>query len=154
MQAIASIAQPTLSYLDLGYNKYLWEYDSRFDLLLDVIQQQHNLDYLHLNESIFSPVQTEQLLRKITKFDILWSITTINLSTANFESDESVNHLTLILAKAHRIKQVEISIQQGKRKIDVKVDEEKEWEDEYGDTLEGGVIFENSEKIIIFERGQ
>ena len=37
LQAIASIAQPTLSYLDLGYNKYLWEDDSRFDLLLDVI---------------------------------------------------------------------------------------------------------------------
>ena len=65
-----------------------------------------------------------------------------------------MNHLALILSKAHRIKQVEISVQQGERKIDIKVDEEKEWEDKYGDTLEGGVIFENSEKIIIFESWQ
>ena len=69
------------------------------------------------------------MLRKITEFDILWSLTTLNLSCANFASDESVNFLTLILAKAHRIKKVDISDQQGDRKIDVKVDEEKEWED-------------------------
>ena len=59
LQAIAFIAQPTLSYLDLGGNHELWEDDSRFDLLLDVTQQQHNLDHLHLNYSFFSPVQTE-----------------------------------------------------------------------------------------------
>ena len=59
LQAIASIAQPTLSYLDLGCNDLLWKDDHRFDLLLDVIQQQHNLDHLHLNESFFSPVQIE-----------------------------------------------------------------------------------------------
>ena len=57
--------------------------------------------------------------------------------------------LALILAKAHQIKQVNIAEQQGRRKIDVKVDENIEW-----DYFEGGIISGNSTEIIIYERGQ
>ena len=133
----------------------MWKDGTKFDMLLDVLQQQHNLDHLHLMVSGFTSVQTEQLLRKITENDILWSLTTLNLSYANFAFDDSVNHLALILAKAHRIKQVDISIQQGDRKIDVEIDEEREWLDElFDNTLKGGVIFANSTEIKIYERGQ
>ena len=37
LQALASIKKPTLSYLNLGGNAYLWEKDERFNLLLDVL---------------------------------------------------------------------------------------------------------------------
>ena len=60
---------------------------------------------------------------------MLWSLCTLNLSQANFASDESVNLLALILAKAHRIQQVDITFQQGDRQIDVRLDEERELED-------------------------
>ena len=90
----------------------MWRDGTKFDMLLEVMQQQHNLDHLDLNVSVFTPVQTEKLLRTITENDILWSLATLNLSYANFESNESVNLLALILAKAHRIKQVDISRQQ------------------------------------------
>ena len=59
LQAIANITKPIILYLDLGGNKLLWEDDERFNMLLDVLQQQRNLDHLHLNESYFSAVQTE-----------------------------------------------------------------------------------------------
>ena len=62
--------------------------------------------------------------------------------------------LALILAKARQIEQVNIAQQQGRRKIDVKVDEEREWEDEYGGTYKGGIISGNSAEIVIYERGQ
>ena len=51
LRAIASIRQPTLSYLDFGCNKFLWMDGAKFDMLLDVLQQQHNLDHLYLNYS-------------------------------------------------------------------------------------------------------
>ena len=132
----------------------MWKDDAKFDMLLEILQQQHNLDHLHLNESLFTSAQTEQLLRTITENDILWSLATLNLSYANFESDESVNLLALIIAKAHRIKQVDITLQQVGRQIDVKIDEEREWLNDFGITLKGGLIFANSEEITIYETGQ
>ena len=84
---------------------------------------------------------------------MLWSLCTLNLSYSNFASDESVNLLALILAKAHMIQQVDISRQQGSRKIDVRMDEERELEDaKINAFYRGGIIFGNSEEIIIFER--
>ena len=59
LQAIASIHRPIILYLDLGTNWLLWEDDKRFNMLLDVLQQQYNLEHLHLNASWFSAVQTE-----------------------------------------------------------------------------------------------
>ena len=59
LQAIVNITKPIILYLDLGFNKELWKDDERFNMLLDVLQQQRNLDHLHLNESYFSAVQTE-----------------------------------------------------------------------------------------------
>ena len=87
---------------------------------------------------------------------MLWSLCTLNLSTANFDSDESVSLLALILAKAQQINQVDITVQQGDRIIDVRVDEEREWQDEkYLATFYlGGIIFGSSEEIIILERGE
>ena len=38
LQAIVSITQPTLSYLDLGYNNLMWKDNAKFDMLLDVLQ--------------------------------------------------------------------------------------------------------------------
>ena len=110
LQAISSITQPTLSYLDLGENEELWKDDANFDMVLNILQQQHNLCHLDLNWSLFSELQTEELLRRITGNNILYSLSTLNLSAANFDSDESVNLLALILAKAHRIKHVDITM--------------------------------------------
>ena len=59
LQAIASIYRPILLYLDLGANELLWKDDKRFNMLLDVLQQQYNLEHLRLNLSRFSAVQTE-----------------------------------------------------------------------------------------------
>ena len=58
---------------------------------------------------------------------MLWSLCTLNLSYSNFASDESVSLLALILAKADRIENVDICMQKGDRKIDVKVDQQREW---------------------------
>ena len=55
--------------------------------------------------------------------------------------------LALILATAQRIEKVIIDGQRKSRKIDVSVDEKKQFED-----FRGGVIFGNSEEIIIIER--
>ena len=64
--------------------------------------------------------------------------------------------LALILAKAHSIQQVNISMQKGSRKIDVRVDEVREWQDEeYLSVFYlGGIIFGSSEEITILERGE
>ena len=59
LQAIASIHRPIILYLDLGGNELLWKDDKRFNMLLDVLQQQYHLEHLRLNGSVFSAVQTE-----------------------------------------------------------------------------------------------
>ena len=63
LHALATIMQPTLLSLDLGLNSKLWEDETRFNLLLDVLQHQYNIEDLNLAYSDFSSVQTEQLLR-------------------------------------------------------------------------------------------
>lgn len=45
--------------------------------------------------------------------------------SADFDSDESVVLLALTLGRAYRLKKVNIAGQQGNRKIDVEVSEEK-----------------------------
>ena len=55
MNALSSLPQPTLLYFDLGRNKDWWkDGSSSFASLLDVLEQQHNLDHLHLALSEFS----------------------------------------------------------------------------------------------------
>ena len=60
--------------------------------------------------------------------------------------------LALILATAQKIEQVDITDQKsfGDRKIDVKVDKVKKWKEEI--RPKGGIIYANSEDIIINER--
>ena len=58
LRALASITQPTLLSLNLGDNEELWEDEARFNLLLDVLEQQNNLEDLNLTVSFFSAVQT------------------------------------------------------------------------------------------------
>ena len=67
----SSITEPTLLYLNLGGNSRWWEGESRFPLLLNVLEQQHNLDHLDLSGSEFSSAQTEQLLRRLTESVLL-----------------------------------------------------------------------------------
>ena len=104
LHALASILEPTLISLNLSFNKNLWRDGARFNLLLEVLQHQSNLEDLNLEKSGFSAEQTQQLLGKVSECEILKSITTLNLYwSANFAYNESVNFLALILAKAHRI---------------------------------------------------
>ena len=63
LNILASTTIPTLLSLNLGWNNELWEDKARFNLLLDLLQQQDNLVDLDLPESLFSAMQTEQLLR-------------------------------------------------------------------------------------------
>ena len=56
------------------------------------------------------------------------TLSTLNLSwSANFSSDQSVNYFALMLAKAQNLQFVDISVQDGDRKIDVKIVHENEW---------------------------
>ena len=108
----------------MGFNSCLWKDKARFDLLLDVLQLQYNLEDLDLERSKFSKVQTEKLLRKVSESDILQNLTTLNLcESANFAYDKSIRLFALILAKANQIKQIDIRKQIGKIKIDVEIDE-------------------------------
>ena len=59
LHALSSITHPTLLSLNLGNNNILWKDQTRFDLLLDVLQIQHNLEDLNFFGSYFSAAQTE-----------------------------------------------------------------------------------------------
>ena len=60
LHALAYTTRPTLLSLNLGYNYPLWMVgEARFNLLLNVLQQQYNLEDLNLRWSEFSALQTE-----------------------------------------------------------------------------------------------
>ena len=66
-----------------------------------MIQNKDKLKVLDLHHSSFSAKQTEALLKTITEAKMFRRLTNLNLlRAANFTSDESVNYLALILAKA------------------------------------------------------
>ena len=71
LRNISSITRPTLLSLNLGSNSILWKNEMRFKLLLDVLQQLHNLEKLNLDYNNFSATHTELLLRKISECDVL-----------------------------------------------------------------------------------
>ena len=66
-----------------------------------MLHKKDQLQVLDLKDNNFSAEQTEILLETITEAKMFGSLTNLNLyHSTNFASDESVNYLALILAKA------------------------------------------------------
>ena len=85
---------------------------------------------LKLFYSRFSERHTEELLRKITETEIMNHLQYINIQqSADFTSDESVSLFAQILGKSQNLSKVNIAKQRGLRKVDVELDEMKEWEE-------------------------
>ena len=69
------------------------------------------------------------MLRTITKYEIFNSLTKIQLEeSVEFDSDESIKHLALILAKAPKIKHVDVFSCWREREIYVETDEKDYWD--------------------------
>ena len=161
MEALGCLTQPTLRTLDLGNNYRWWRQKSQscFRLLLNVLATQVQLRELLLFYSRFSERHTEELLRKITESEMLNTISHLNIQqSADFTSDESVSLFAEILSKSPNLTKVNIARQRGVRKVDLEIDEVKEWKEkryqyypDY-DQLKGGIINADSTQIIIYDR--
>ena len=89
-----------------------------------MLKRQDNIEELDLDNCQFDSDQTEKLLRTLTENGIFNSLTTLRLcDSTEFDSDESVRLLALILAKAPKLKYVDVYSIYREREIYVEVDE-------------------------------
>ena len=101
LNAISSMARPTLLYLNLGSNSDWWndlselydvDHEMNFSLLLKILENQKHLKELDLSDSEFFE-KTERLFKTIIEAKMFDSLSTLNLRrSVDFHSDNCVSY--------------------------------------------------------------
>ena len=98
LEALLTSSIDSIVNLNLGNNRTWFRHPGNVDLLAEVITKQSGIKHIKLSRNYFSSDATQKILTRIADHPSTTSkLSTLNLSMANFEANETVEKLADIL---------------------------------------------------------